>query len=181
MASSEGMTSSTRSFAYSYRLVKKCFVKICETSKCHNFLICQPIFIRFSLFCSQNVTLSSGIKVKSVLEFRFKTLSQILYHYWTIPLCAAEQWRRQDFFFSVGGGGTGSLTFHIGGTRKYDFLSLSTMFHIKHDFVAVVVKSPGSTPPPPPPFPLDPPAARFLHAHTSASASYTSIKFQHHS
>ena len=63
MASSEAMTSSTRSFAYSYRLVKKCFVKICETSKCHNFLIFQPIFIRFSLFCSQNFTLSSEIKL----------------------------------------------------------------------------------------------------------------------
>ena len=45
----EAMTS-TRSFAYSYQLVKKCFLKICETSKCHNFLIFQPIFIRFSLF-----------------------------------------------------------------------------------------------------------------------------------
>ena len=63
MASSEAMTSSTRSFAYSYRLVKKCFVKICETSKCHNFLIFQPILIRFSLFCSQNFTLSSEIKL----------------------------------------------------------------------------------------------------------------------
>ena len=63
MASSEAMTSSTRSFAYSYRLVKKCFVKIWETSKCHNFLIFQPIFIRFSLFCSQYFTLSSEIKL----------------------------------------------------------------------------------------------------------------------
>ena len=36
MASSEVMTSSAHSFAYSYRLVKKCFVKIFETSKCHN-------------------------------------------------------------------------------------------------------------------------------------------------
>ena len=63
MASSEAMTSSTHSFAYSYGLVKKCFLKICETSKCHNFLIFQPIFIRFSLFCSENVTLSSEIKL----------------------------------------------------------------------------------------------------------------------
>ena len=59
MASSEAMTSSTRSFAYSYRLVKKCFVKICETSKCHNCLIFQPIFIRFS----HNFTFSSEIKL----------------------------------------------------------------------------------------------------------------------
>ena len=63
MASSEAMTSSTHSFAYSYRLVKKCFVKICETLNCHNFLIFQPIFIRFSLFCSENFTLSSKIKL----------------------------------------------------------------------------------------------------------------------
>ena len=39
MENCEVMTSSTHSFAYSYRLVKKCFLKICETSKCHNFLI----------------------------------------------------------------------------------------------------------------------------------------------
>ena len=63
MASSEAMTSSTHSFAYSYGLVKKCFLKICETSKFHNFLIFQPIFIRFSLFCSENFTLSSKIKL----------------------------------------------------------------------------------------------------------------------
>ena len=50
-------------FAYSYRLVKKCFVKICETSKCHNFLIFQPIFIRFSLLCLKIFTLSSEIKL----------------------------------------------------------------------------------------------------------------------
>ena len=66
MASSEGMTSSTCSFAYSYQLVKKCFLKICETSKCHNFLIFQPIFIRFSLFCSENFTLSSEIKLEQL-------------------------------------------------------------------------------------------------------------------
>ena len=63
MAGSEVMTSSTHSFAYSYRLVKKCFVKICETSKCHNFLIFQPIFIRFSLLWLNMFTLSSEIKL----------------------------------------------------------------------------------------------------------------------
>ena len=63
MASSEAMTSSTHSFAYSYGLVKKCFLKICETLKFHNFLIFQPISIRFSLFCSENFTLSSEIKL----------------------------------------------------------------------------------------------------------------------
>ena len=75
MANSEAMTSSTHSFAYSYRLVKKCFVKICETSKCHNFFIFQPIFIRFSPFCSQNFTLSSEIKLNL---FR----SSPLKHHW---------------------------------------------------------------------------------------------------
>ena len=63
MGTCEAMTSSTRSFAYSYQLVKKCFLKICETSKCHNFLIFQPIFIRFSLFYSQIVILSYEIKL----------------------------------------------------------------------------------------------------------------------
>ena len=57
------MTSSPHSFAYSYRLVKKCFLKICETSKCHNFLIFQPNFIRFSLLCLKFVTPSSEIKL----------------------------------------------------------------------------------------------------------------------
>ena len=63
MDNCEAMTSSTRSFAYSYRLVKKCFLKICETLKCHNFLIFQPILIRFSLFCSTICILSSKIKL----------------------------------------------------------------------------------------------------------------------
>ena len=63
MASSEVMTSSPNSFACSHRLVKKCFVKICETLKCHNFLIFQPIFIRFSLLSLKNFTLFSEIKL----------------------------------------------------------------------------------------------------------------------
>ena len=75
MKNCEGMTLSTRSFEYSYRLVKKCFLKICETSKCHNFLIFQPIFITFSLFCSENVTLSSEIKLE---QFRTSPLK----HWW---------------------------------------------------------------------------------------------------
>ena len=62
MENCEAMTS-PHSFAYSYRLVKKCFLKICETSKCHNFLIFQPIFIRFSLLCLNIFTLSSEIKL----------------------------------------------------------------------------------------------------------------------
>ena len=37
--------------------------KFATTWKCHNFLICQPIFIRFSLFSSENFTLSSEIKL----------------------------------------------------------------------------------------------------------------------
>ena len=63
MASSEVMTSSTHSFAYSYRLVQKCFVKICETSKFHNFLIFQPIFITFSLLCLKIFTLFLKFKL----------------------------------------------------------------------------------------------------------------------
>ena len=55
-------------------LVKKCFMKICETSKCHNILIFKPIFIRFSLFCSQNFTLSSEIKLD---QLRTSPLSNI--------------------------------------------------------------------------------------------------------
>ena len=73
MASSEAMTSSTHSFAYSYGLVKKCFLKICETAKFHNFLIFQPIFIRFSLFCSENFTLSSEIKLHQLRTSPLRT------------------------------------------------------------------------------------------------------------
>ena len=79
MASSEVMTSSTHSFAYSYRLVKKCFVIISETSMCHNFLIFQPIFVRFSLLCLEIFTLSSEIKLNllwsSSLNLTIKSLS----------------------------------------------------------------------------------------------------------
>ena len=75
MGNCEAMTSSTRSFAYSYQLVKKCFLKICKTSKCHNFLIFQPIFIRFSLFYSQFFTLSYEIKLNL---FRISPLKHVL-------------------------------------------------------------------------------------------------------
>ena len=85
MASSEAMTSSTHSFAYSYRLVKKCFVKICETSKCHNFLIFQPIFIRFSLFCLNFFTLYSEInsnlfRITPLSNFQTIAMPYPLYH-----------------------------------------------------------------------------------------------------
>ena len=73
MENCEAMTSSTHSFAYSYGLVKTCFLKICKTSKCHNFLIFQPIFIRFSLFCSIFFTLSSKIKLNLVWISSLKT------------------------------------------------------------------------------------------------------------
>ena len=78
------MTSSPHSFAYSYRLVKKCFLKICKTSMCHNFLIFQPISIKFALFYSKIFTLSSEIKlnlfwishlsVETLLNNAFKTI-----------------------------------------------------------------------------------------------------------
>ena len=76
MENCEVMTSSTHSFAYSYRLVKKCFVKICKTSKCHNFLIFQPIFIRFSLLCLKIVTLSSEIKLNLLWSSSFNNLEK---------------------------------------------------------------------------------------------------------
>ena len=63
MENCEAMTSSPHSFAYSYRLVKKCFLKIYEASKCHNFLIFQPISSGFHWTCLKNVTLSSEINL----------------------------------------------------------------------------------------------------------------------
>ena len=74
MASTEVMTSSPHSFACSYRLVKKCFVKICETLKCHNFLIFQPIFIRFSLLSLKIFTFFSEIKLNLFRISPFKLL-----------------------------------------------------------------------------------------------------------
>ena len=47
----EGMTSSPHPINYSDGLVKKCFPKIWEISKCHNF----PIFIRFSSILHHSV------------------------------------------------------------------------------------------------------------------------------
>ena len=81
MASSEVMTSSTHSFAYSYGLVKKCFLKICETWKFHNFLIFQSIFIRFSLFCSENFTLSSEIKLDQLRTPPLSSSFSAVIHY----------------------------------------------------------------------------------------------------
>ena len=82
MASSEAMTSSTHSFAYSYGLVKKCFLKMCETWKCHNFLIFQPIFIRFLLFCSENFTLSSEIKSDQLRTSPLTTPEECVYFFY---------------------------------------------------------------------------------------------------
>ena len=56
---------------YSYRCFQKCSVQICKTSKV-NFLIFQPIFIKFSLFFLKFFTLSSEIKLKL---FRISPLS----------------------------------------------------------------------------------------------------------
>ena len=53
------------------------FVKICETSKCHNFLIFRPIFIKFWLFCLKMFTLSSEIKFNL---FRISPLNIIYNH-----------------------------------------------------------------------------------------------------
>ena len=46
MEKSEAMTSSTHSFAYSYRLFKKCFVENYENSKFHIFLILYLIYVK---------------------------------------------------------------------------------------------------------------------------------------
>ena len=58
MENCEVMTSSTHSFAYSYRLLKKCFVENYRNSKFHIFFIFYPIYIKFSLFCQNCFTLS---------------------------------------------------------------------------------------------------------------------------
>ena len=103
MENCEAMTSSPHSFAYSYRLVKKCFLKICETSKCHNFLIFQPIFIRFSLLCLNIFTLSSEIELNllwsSSLMIKFEPIFatiQFTFHsqelWLTHDMCILSRW-----------------------------------------------------------------------------------------
>ena len=74
MENCEAMTSSTHSFAYSYGLVKKCFLKICKTS---NF-ITSLFFNRFSsgFHCSVQKILLSFSEIK---------LNQL----WTSPLTTA--------------------------------------------------------------------------------------------
>ena len=91
----EVMTSSTHSFAYSYRLVKKCFVKISETSKCHNFLIFQPIFIRFSLLCLKIFTLSSEIKLNLLWSSSLMVQAHDFMHTWCVTSRAVTRsvWR----------------------------------------------------------------------------------------
>ena len=97
MENCEVMTSSPHSFAYSYRLVKKCFLKICETSKCHNFLIFQPIFIRFSLLYLKNFTLSSEIKLNLLWSSSLKYLLKLI---WQIFLTISDS--VDLIFFHVG-------------------------------------------------------------------------------
>ena len=115
MESSEGRTSSTHSFAYSYRLVKKCFMKFCEISKCHNFLIFQPIFIRFSLFCSKLFTLSSEIKwnLFRISPLMVKSCPSEPAVFWQKGVCV----RISDLFF-LHLGGYRSRNFHLANSQK---------------------------------------------------------------
>ena len=58
MTNCEAMTSPTLS-----RTGQEMFPKKCEISKCHNFLICYPIFIIFEPICREIFTLSFEIMV----------------------------------------------------------------------------------------------------------------------
>ena len=64
---------------YSYRLVKKCFLKIYETSKCHNFFIFQrkfyqvftvlfEIFYSFTSEIKLNLLWSSPLSIRSMVR-----------------------------------------------------------------------------------------------------------------
>ena len=64
-------------------LTQKCFLKICETSKCHNFIIFQLIFIKFSLFCLNFFTLSDEIKSNLFPVFRISPLITVLHYWWS--------------------------------------------------------------------------------------------------
>ena len=76
------------------RLVKNCFLKICEISKFHNFLIFQPIFIRFSLFCLENFTLSSKIKLNL---FRITPLMMLIPSWFAVPSKDVPDWKWTTF------------------------------------------------------------------------------------
>ena len=61
--------------------------KLCTKYMASNFLICQPIFIRFSLLCSENVTLSSEIKLDQLRTSPLKKLIKhfVFLHLLTLP------------------------------------------------------------------------------------------------
>ena len=62
MASSEAMTSSTHSFAHSYRHFHKCCVKISKTSKCQTSLFFNRFSSSFQCFVQKKLFLSSESK-----------------------------------------------------------------------------------------------------------------------
>ena len=64
--------------------------KFAETSECHthSFLIFQPIFIRFSLFCSKFFTLSSEIKLNLLWISSLRFTIQL--NPYLFPSCLAD-------------------------------------------------------------------------------------------
>ena len=76
------MTSSTHSFAYSYRLFKKRFVENYENSKCHIFLIFSDLHqiftvlfeIFYSFYCI-NLNLDRISPLKAHEKFNSRTIS----------------------------------------------------------------------------------------------------------
>ena len=77
---SEAMTSSTRSFAYSYQSFQEMFHENCpKLQSVITSLFFQPNFIQvFTVLCEFFVTLSSEIKLNLVPDFPFKGIVQ----YW---------------------------------------------------------------------------------------------------
>ena len=121
MAISEAMTSSTRSFAYSYQLVKKYFVKICETSKCHNFLIFNQFSSGFHCFVHKILLfllkLSSPLKIYLQMgSTTFNPMNQLKFNQNTVkPALAFTPQYQPPASKGPGGGGGGHLNNFLTG------------------------------------------------------------------
>ena len=68
------MTSLTHSFAYSYRLFKKCFDNNCGNSKLHIFLIIYSTYLKLSLFCLNFLLLLLTFSLMYFLSHEFAVL-----------------------------------------------------------------------------------------------------------
>ena len=85
MENCEAMISSTNSFAYSYWLFKKRFDENYGNSNFDIFLICYPIYIKCSQFCSKcfnlSIDLTLNLNLGWIFPLNLKTYAPIYFRY----------------------------------------------------------------------------------------------------